>query len=67
MIDWIQWFTRLENSKALALVLFFAVFCGILLYVYSGRERSERLESYKYLPLDDSDDDNETRADRKVN
>jgi cbb3-type cytochrome oxidase subunit 3 len=67
MIDWIQWFTRLEHSKPLALVLFFLVFCGILLYVYAGRERSERLESYKYLPLEDGDDDNDTRVDRKVN
>lgn len=66
MIDWVGWITRLENSKTVAVVLFFVVFCLILLYVYTGRKRSARLESYKYIPLDDGDDDEASDIDRKV-
>lgn len=65
MFDWLGWITQLENSKAVALVLFFVLFCLILLYVYSSRKRSARLESYKYIPLDD-DDDPPSGVDRKV-
>ncbi|MEN9432827.1 MAG: hypothetical protein RLZZ422_416 [Pseudomonadota bacterium] len=49
------WLTDLGNSKILALLIFFFTFIGILLYVYTNRQRSERLESYKYLPLEDDD------------
>ncbi len=56
MPEWLLWFTRLENSKIVALLLFFSTFCGILIYVYTGKKRSERLESYKYIPLDDEED-----------
>lgn len=66
MWDWMQWFTHMENSKVLALVLFFVLFCGILLYVYADRDRSKRLESYKYIPLQDDDGKKETSAERKV-
>ena len=66
MFDWFGWIAQLENSKTVALVLFFVVFCLILLYVYTGRKRSARLESYKYIPLDDGDDDSESGVDRKV-
>lgn len=55
MLEWLSWFTRLDNSKVLALLLFFFTFCAILLYVYTGRERSRRLESYKYIPLNEDD------------
>lgn len=51
--DWLMWFTRMENSKPLALVLFFAAFCAIVLYVYTGRRRGKRLESYKHIPFQD--------------
>lgn len=54
MLDWLMWFTSMEHSKPLALVLFFSAFCGILLYLFSGR-RAERLESYKNIPLLDDD------------
>jgi hypothetical protein len=30
--------------------------CAIALYVYTGRRRGERLESYKYLPFQDEAD-----------
>ncbi len=55
MPDWLLWFGRLENSKIVAVLLFFFTFCGILIYVYTGKKRSERLESYKYMPLQDDE------------
>lgn len=49
-----MWITDLGNSKMVALVIFFTTFVGIVLYVYSNKARSERLESYRYVPfLDD--------------
>ena len=53
MAEWIQWLGRFENSKILALLLFFIAFCGILIYVYTGKKRSQRLESYKFIPFDE--------------
>jgi len=55
MWDWLQWFTHMENSKVAALVVFFVVFVGILIYVFGQKQRSERLESYKYMPFEDDD------------
>ncbi len=55
MFDWLLWFTHMENSKPLALVLFFGAFCGVLIYVFTGKQRAKRLESYKYIPLDDEE------------
>jgi len=52
-MEWLMWFTRLENSKPLALVIFFVTFCAILFYVYGSKKRGERLESYKNMPLHD--------------
>lgn len=57
MPEWLLWFTRFENTKVFVLVLFFVTFCGILLYVYTGKARTERLESYRFIPLDDDDSD----------
>jgi cbb3-type cytochrome oxidase subunit 3 len=37
-------------------VLFFSAFCAIVLYIYTGRRRGERLESYKYIPFQDEAD-----------
>lgn len=53
MVEFFNWFTQMENTKPLALVLFFVTFVAIIAYVYIGRQRSERLERYKYIPLDD--------------
>ncbi len=55
MPEWLLWVTRFETSKIVALLLFFFTFCGILIYVYTGQKRSQRLESYKYIPLQDDD------------
>ncbi|MGD1982273.1 MAG: cbb3-type cytochrome c oxidase subunit 3 [Chromatiaceae bacterium] len=50
----LEWLSDMENTKPLALVIFFVVFVGILLYVLTGKRRGERLESYKHIPfLDD--------------
>ena len=64
MWDWLNWFTRMENSKVLALLLFFGAFCLVLIYLFAGKKRGERLESYKYIPFDDEDAEGEPR---KVN
>ena len=55
MFDWLMWFTRMDHSKPLALVLFFGAFCGLLIYLFSSKHRAERLESYKYIPLLDDE------------
>ena len=62
MFDWLQWFTTMEHSKPLALLLFFGAFCGILLYVFTGKDRTARLESYKYIPLMDDPDSHSDAA-----
>ncbi len=53
MHEWFTWFTRMEHTKPFALVLFFVTFILIVLYIYTGKKRSQRLESYKHIPLDD--------------
>jgi cbb3-type cytochrome oxidase subunit 3 len=57
MYDIWMWFTDLGNSKVAALLIFFPLFVGIVLYVYTGKKRSKRLESYKYIPFDDDQDE----------
>jgi cbb3-type cytochrome oxidase subunit 3 len=50
----LEWLSDMGNTKPLALVIFFVVFVGIVLYVFTGKKRSKRLESYKNIPfLDD--------------
>lgn len=61
MADFWTWILDLGNSKTVALLIFFTTFVGIVLYVYSSKRRSERLESYRYMPLMDDDE-----ADRRV-
>jgi cbb3-type cytochrome oxidase subunit 3 len=49
----------MEYTKPVALVIFFVTFVGIVLYVFTGKKRKQRLESYKNIPfLDDEDQDN---------
>lgn len=57
MADFMMWITDLGNSKILALLIFFPLFAGMLLYVYTNKQRSERLESYKNIPLEDEPND----------
>jgi cbb3-type cytochrome oxidase subunit 3 len=65
MFDWLLWFTRMENSKVFALVLFFTTFCGILIYVFTDKQRSKRLESYRFIPFQDEPAETDSHS-RKV-
>jgi cbb3-type cytochrome oxidase subunit 3 len=56
-VAWLEWFTSFENTKPVAMVIFFVCFCLILLYVYGNKKRGERLESYRNIPLLDDDQD----------
>ncbi len=53
----IEWISQMENTKPFVLVLFFVTFVGIILYIYTGKKRSKRLESYKNIPLEDDEHD----------
>jgi len=53
MQEILEWFTHMENTKPLALILFFVTFVGVLAYLFIGKERSEAIERQKYIPLDD--------------
>ena len=54
-MEFFEWFTHMENTKPLSLLIFFSTFVGIILYVFIGKKRSKRLESYKFIPLADDD------------
>ena len=51
-----MWLGDLTNSKITALLIFFTSFVVIVLYVYSGKSRKARLESYKDIPFVDDHD-----------
>jgi cbb3-type cytochrome oxidase subunit 3 len=60
-----EWLSSMENTKPLALVIFFVTFVGILLYVFTGKKRGERLESYKDIPfLEDEQSDKLNKKDQ---
>lgn len=61
LTDFWTWIMDLGNSKIVALLIFFTTFVGIVIYVYSNRKRSKRLESYRYVPFQDEDE-----ADKRV-
>ena len=65
MTEWLKWFTSMENTKPFVLVLFFVTFVGIILYVYTGKKRSERLESYKNIPLTEDEDEQSTHPEEE--
>ena len=52
-MEWLLWFSKPENTKPVAVIIFFVTFVGILLYVYGNRKRSQRLESYRDIPFAD--------------
>lgn len=58
VMEWLNWFSRPENTKPLALLIFFVTFVGIVVYVYGSKKRSKRLESYKDIPFQDDGPDN---------
>jgi cbb3-type cytochrome oxidase subunit 3 len=55
MFDWIKSVADSGDAKTFLLLLFFVTFVGIILYVFTNRKRSRRLESYKNIPLEDDD------------
>lgn len=61
----ISWFLDLSNTKSLGLVILFVTFVSIIIYAYTGKERSKRLESYKDIPFMDDDDRVPTKAPQK--
>ncbi|HFC91243.1 MAG TPA: CcoQ/FixQ family Cbb3-type cytochrome c oxidase assembly chaperone [Leucothrix mucor] len=67
MYDIFMWFTDLGNSKIAALLIFFPIFIGIILYAYTNKDRSKRLESYKYIPFDDDQDETSNKEKVKNN
>lgn len=56
-MEWLKWFSRDENTKPLALLIFFVCFCLILIYVFGSKKRGEHLESHKDIPFLDEDSD----------
>ena len=68
MTEYIAWFsdalTNMQKAGQIATVLFFVTFCAIIIYVFTGKRRKQRLESYKYIPF--ADDEQESRTQRKV-
>lgn len=56
-MEWLNWFKSFENTKPVAMAIFFVSFVLILLYVYGSKKRGERLESYRNIPLMDDDQD----------
>jgi cbb3-type cytochrome oxidase subunit 3 len=56
-MEWLMWFSKPENTKPLALIIFFFTFVGIVVYAYGNKKRGEKLESYRDIPfLDDPED-----------
>jgi cbb3-type cytochrome oxidase subunit 3 len=58
-----EWLTSMEGSKPVALLIFFITFIAIVIYIYSGKKRKQRLESYKYIPFAD-EAGSDSKADR---
>ncbi len=63
MTELLAWLGQPEHSKPLALVIFFLIFSGILLYVFTGKSRKQRLESYKYIPFEEDDERKQKESD----
>jgi cbb3-type cytochrome oxidase subunit 3 len=54
-MEWLMWFTKFENTKPVSLLIFFSLFCGVLVYLYGSKKRGAQLESFKNIPLQDDD------------
>ena len=65
-MEWLMWFSKPENTKPLALIIFFVTFIGIVIYVYGSKKRSAQLESYREIPfLDDRPGDQDDTKDKQ--
>lgn len=65
MYDIWMWLTDLGNSKMTALLIFFPLFMGMLFYVYTNKQRGKRLESYKYIPFNEDQNEIPNREGEK--
>ena len=54
-MEWLMWFTKFENTKPVSLVIFFLLFCGVIVYLFGSKQRGAQLESFKNIPLQDDD------------
>jgi cbb3-type cytochrome oxidase subunit 3 len=54
-MQFLLWFTKFENTKPVSLVIFFILFCGVMIYLFGSRSRGQRLETYKNIPLEDDE------------
>jgi len=61
MFEWLSWFTHMENTKPFVLVIFSITFVLIIVYVFTNRNRSKRLESYKNIPFQVDDEDGQSK------
>ncbi len=65
-MEWLMWFSKPENTKPLALIIFFVTFIGIVIYVYGSKKRGKQLESYRDIPfLDDQPGDKDDTKDKQ--
>jgi cbb3-type cytochrome oxidase subunit 3 len=65
-MEWLMWFSKPENTKPLALIIFFVTFIGIVIYVYGSKKRGKQLESYRNIPfLDDQPDEQGNTKDKQ--
>ena len=64
-MEWLMWFSKPENTKPVALIIFFVTFVSILLYVYGNKKRSKRLETYRDIPFLDEQQGGKDLADQK--
>ncbi len=55
MFEWLDWFTNESNLKTFILLFLCVAFVIIIVYVFTDKRRAKRLESYRYIPLDDDD------------
>jgi cbb3-type cytochrome oxidase subunit 3 len=65
-MEWLMWFSKPENTKPLALIIFFVTFIGIVIYVYGSKKRGRKLESYRNIPfLDDQPGDQDDKKEKQ--
>ena len=63
IVNLLYWFTKPENAKVFVLLLLFVTFVGLLIYVFTGKKRSQAIEDHKYVIF--QEDDTETGNSRK--
>lgn len=64
MFDWLAWFTDPTKAKIISLILFFVTFLVIVVYVFTGKKRAKRLESYKHIPFQDESDESDSHSQK---